>query len=99
MEQKIFLEIFPIYLVFIPAKKYIKYFSDSSRIESWKSNGMSEENIENITKPGDNFEPTFVHHHLLPEMNFNGHCLVKNNISIPKKVINPCICLTHYTRN
>ena len=89
MEQKNFLEIFPIYLVFIPAKKYIKYFSGSSRIESWKSNGMSEENIE----------PTFVHHHLLPEMNFNGHCLVKNNISIPKKVINPCICFTHYARN
>ena len=60
---------------------------------------MSEENIENITKPGDNFKPTFVHHHLLPEMNFNGHCLVKNNISIPKKVINPCICFTHYARN
>ena len=38
MEQKIFLEIFPIYLAFIPAKKYIKYFSDSSRIASWKSN-------------------------------------------------------------
>ena len=24
-------------------------------------------------------------HHLLPDMNFNGHCLIKNNISIPKK--------------
>ena len=99
MEQKIFLGIFPVYFVFIPAKKYIKYFSGSSGIESWKSNGMSEENIENITKPEDNFEPTFVHHHLLPEMNFNGHCLVKNKISIPQKVINPCICLSHYARN
>ena len=29
------------YLVFIPAIKYIKYFSDTTRIESWKSNGMS----------------------------------------------------------
>ena len=48
---------------------------------------MSEENIENITKSDSNFTPTFIDHHLLPDMNFNGHCLIKNNISIPKKVI------------
>ena len=48
---------------------------------------MSEESIENITKSDSNFAPTFVDH-LLPDMNFNGHCLIKNNISIPKKVIN-----------
>ena len=42
--------IFQNYLVFIPAKKYIIYFSVTTRIESWKSNGMSEENIENIAK-------------------------------------------------
>ena len=35
-----------------------------------------------------NFAPTFVNHHGLPDINFNGHCLIKNNISIPKKVIN-----------
>ena len=43
-------EIFQNYLVFIPAKKYIKYFSGTTRIDLWKSNGISEENIENITK-------------------------------------------------
>ena len=47
---------------------------------------MSEENIENITKPGRNFAPTFVDYHLLPDINFNGYCLM-NNISIPKKII------------
>ena len=54
------------YLVFITAKKYIKYI-----------NGMSEENIENVTKSDSNFAPTFVDHQLLPDMNFNGHCLIK----------------------
>ena len=54
----------------------------------WKSNGMSEENIENITISDSNFAPTSVDHHILPDMNFNGHCLINNNISIPKKVIN-----------
>ena len=39
---------------------------------------MSEENTENITKYNSNFAPTFVDHHLLPVMNFNGHCLIEN---------------------
>ena len=29
---------------------------------------MSGENIEDITKSGSNFAPTFVDHHLLPDM-------------------------------
>ena len=73
-------EIFQNYVVFIPAKKYIKYFR--------KFNGMPEESIENITTSDSNFAPTFVHHNLLPDMKFNAHCLIKSNISIPKKVIN-----------
>ena len=83
-------EIFQNYLVIIPAKKYIKYFSGTNRIDLWKSNGMSEENIENITKSHSNFAPAFVDHHLLPDINFNEHCLI-DNISIPKKVTNLCI--------
>ena len=39
------------YLVFIRVKKYIKYFSGNTKIDSWKSNGKTEESIENITKP------------------------------------------------
>ena len=81
------LGIFQNYLVFIPAKKYFKYFTGTTRNESWKSNGMSEEIIENITKSDSNFAPTFVDHHLLSDINFNGDCLIKNNISIPKKAI------------
>ena len=57
-------------LAFIPAKKYIKYFSGTTRIGSWKSNGMSEDNIENATKLNSNFAPTFVDHHVLPDINF-----------------------------
>ena len=65
------------YLVFIPAKKYIKCFSGTARIESWRFNGISEENIENITKSNSNFAPTFVDHHLLPDIYFYGHSLLK----------------------
>ena len=66
--------IFQNYLVFIPANKCIRYFTGTIRIESLKSNRMSEESIENITKSDSNFAPTFVDHHLLRDMNFNGHC-------------------------
>ena len=34
-----------------------------------------EKNIENITKWGSNFAPTFVDHHVLSDIKFNGHCL------------------------
>ena len=44
---------------------------------------MSEENIENIAK----WDSKFVAH-LLPDINYNGHCLIENNLSIAKKVIN-----------
>ena len=53
-----------------------------------KYNGVSEENVENITKSVRNFAPTFVDHHLLPDINFNGHCLIRKNILIPKNEIN-----------
>ena len=79
--------IFQNYLVFIPVKKYIKYFSRTTRINSWKSNRISEENIENIIKSDSNFS-TFVDHHLLPDINFSGQCLINDNFSILKKVIN-----------
>ena len=38
---------------------------------------MSEEIIENITKSDRNFATTFADHHSLPEINLNGHCLIK----------------------
>ena len=83
-------EIFQDYLVFIPAQKYIKYFSDTTRIEPWENNGIPEENTENITKSKSNFTSTFVDHHLLPDIIRldSVDCLIYNNISIPNKVIN-----------
>ena len=42
----LFSVIFQNYLIFIPAKKYLKHFNGTSRINSSKPNGMSEENVE-----------------------------------------------------
>ena len=41
---------------------------------------MSEENIEYISKSDNNFAATFVDHHILPDINFNSHSLIKSNI-------------------
>ena len=63
--------IFQNYLVFIPVKKSINYFSGTTWIDSWKSNGISEENIENINKSDSNFTPGFVDLHVIPDISFN----------------------------
>ena len=86
--------IFQNYFVFISAKKYFKYFTANTRNIPWKSNGASEENFENITKSVSNFAPSFVDYHILPDIIFNGHCLINNNIFIRKNIINMYISYT-----
>ena len=86
--------IFQNYSVFIPVRKYIEYFTGTTRIELWKSNGISEESIENITELDSNFATSLpfinhssliidlhctIGHHLLSDINFNGHCLIECN--------------------
>ena len=88
MEQNIFLqEFFKIIQYEYQPKKTIKHFSGTTRIDSWKSNEISEENIENIIKSENIFTPTFLDHRILPDKNLNGNCSM-NNTYIPKKVIN-----------
>ena len=41
---------------------------------------------ESIVKSDSNSALTYVDHHLLPYVNFNGHCLIKSNISIPTSI-------------
>ena len=50
---------------------------------SWKSNEMLEKSIEKITKSNSHFAPIFVNQYILGDVNFNGHCLINNNISVP----------------
>ena len=82
------------YFLFMLAKKYIRRFSRTTRICSWKSNEMSDKNIEKVIKSDNVFTPTFVNYYTLPDKNFNGCRLIKNNIFIPKKS-NKSIYLLH----
>ena len=54
---------------------------------------MTDENLKNITNSDSNFAPTFINHHVSPDVNFNGYCLM-HNIYIPRKVINIYIFYT-----
>ena len=49
---------------------------------------MSKQKIENIIKSDSNLAPAFIDHHVLPDIYFSRPCLIKNKISISKKVIN-----------
>ena len=56
--------IFQNYFAFILTKKNIKYFIGTTRVESWKCNGMSEESIGNIIKSDSNYALVFAEHNL-----------------------------------
>ena len=57
----------------------MKYFSGTTRINLCKSNPISDEHIENITKSDSSSAPTFVDRHVLPGINFNAQCLLNKN--------------------
>ena len=57
------------YFLFMLAKKYIRRFSRTTRICSWKSNEMSDKNIEKVIKSDNVFTPTFVNYYTLPDKN------------------------------
>ena len=46
----------------------MKYFNATAQIDLWKSNGMSEENIENITKSDRSFAPLLIIIYYQPEI-------------------------------
>ena len=46
---------------------------------------MSEKGIENITESDNNFASTNVGYHSLPDINFNGHCLITKIIFLSLK--------------
>ena len=77
MAQNISIQEYFRYIQHLSTKKYIKDFSGNNWINLWKSNGISKENIKNITKSHSNFALTFVDHHILLDINFNGHYLIK----------------------
>ena len=68
--------------MFLSNKKYFKFFTDTSKIFTWKSIGYAEENIENMTTSDSSFAPALINCYPLPDIKFNGNCLINNNNNI-----------------
>ena len=63
-------------------QKHFKCFS-GVRINSCKSN-------ENLFQSDSNFAQTFIDHHVLPEINFDGHCLIDKCKNVERKKCHVC---------
>ena len=55
---------------------------------------MSEESLGNLTASDNTFVPTLINYCILPDLKFNGHCLINDNIFIPRKKINLYVSYT-----
>ena len=78
-------------LVFISANKYINFFSGTQEIYLWKYKGMSEESIKSPPGVEDIFAPSLIN---LSDVKFSGNCLINNNASLFRKVLNLYIFYT-----
>ena len=59
---------------------------------SWKSIGLSEENIKNITTSDSNFASALINYYPLSDIKFNEHCLINNNNDPSLGGVNLYIC-------
>ena len=83
--------IFQNYLVFIPAKNTLDISVALLGLNCGNLMECQEKIFENINKSDSNFASFITSRkfdlHLLPDVNFNGNCLIKNKISIPENAI------------
>ena len=94
MEQNIFHQVYYKIIQHLYQLKMFQFFTCTTEVYFWKYSGVSVEAIENITTISQHFSPTWINSYPLPYAKFNGHPLINNNISVPKKVINIYISYT-----
>ena len=78
--------------VYFSHKKYVKFFTNTSKVLPWKSIGLSEENIANIAISNSNFPPTLINYYPLPDIQFNKNCLINNDNVRSLDAVNLYIC-------
>ena len=75
-------------------EKSFRFFTNSSKVLSWKSIRPSEEGIENITTSDSNFDPSLINYYPLSDNKFNEHCLISSNNDPSLVAVNLHICYT-----
>ena len=77
------------YLVFQPINKYFKVITDTDYISSWKSKGLSAENIKPATTSDNSLTPALSYYGTKTRAKFTGSYLKQTNISYAHgKVVN-----------
>ena len=56
------------YLIYFSYKKYFRFFTNTSKVLSQKSIGLSEESVKNITTSDCTFAPTLINCYPLPDI-------------------------------
>ena len=79
-------------MIYFSYKKYFRFFTNTYNVLSWKSIGHSEKGIENITTSDSNFPPILINYYPLPDIKFNGNCLINNKKDPSLDAANLYIC-------
>ena len=69
------------YLVFQPINRYFKVIASTDYVSSWKSKGLSTENITPPTTSDNSLAPTLSYYGTKTRLKFNGSCLRQPKIS------------------
>ena len=77
------------YLVFQPMYGYFKMITNTDYISSWKSKGLSAENIKTPTTSDNSLTPALSYYGTKTRVKFTGSCLKQSNISYTHgKIVN-----------
>ena len=69
------------YLVFKPVHKYVKLIANTIYISSWKSKGLSDENIKPSSMSDKSLSPVVDYHGTKRRLKFSGSCLEQDKIT------------------
>ena len=75
------------YLAFQPIKKYFKVITNIDYVSSWKSRGLSAENIKPSTTSDNSLTPIVDYYGTKTRVKFSGSCLKQPSISYTHSII------------
>ena len=77
------------YLVFQPINKYFKVIANTNYVSSWKSKGLSAENISQPTTSNNSLTPLLSYYGTKTRVKFTGSCLKQTKVSYThRKTVN-----------
>ena len=75
------------YLVFQPISRHFKIIANTNYVSSWKSKGLSAENISQPTTSNNSLTPLLSYYGTKTRVKFTGSCLKQDKITYTHKTI------------